>query len=441
MVLTNNEVLAPFLSDNISLRVGLNPLGMQNAATDAYANLLPGLNNVSGRIRYYSFYCWLFENYYIQNKNISLKDQREYIRKAEYLLALINAMNNDSEGIPGINYALTKIESTQQEFNLREGIYNSKGKTDKTYWQYSSGIFGQYYAGVARDLAIIGNLEGAEQLYAIKNNGDYINGKILAEAFNENISIERKNIFFECIKKEYVSRDSVKYLLQEFNMKLIPENTREQEMLIKMLLQKDYPHKDRLANNRFKTIISYLTYIEQNEEEINKTKSFPHFMYQNYINSPTDDFHQEGWYYYYINEAWQYHSLVIFDSILTLLNKEYGSQYIDMDMFVSRILTEIQGILDNYYTYRLQDFIEDIKQDKIENNINASSLLNNIILSLCEILLLFDENKDNKERLKHIKMGGISNYDRDWLIFEQSVYPFLSLPVNEFISYYIVYNN
>jgi len=42
---------------------GLDPLGMQNAGVTLYQALLPGISNVTLRMRYYGFFCWLSDAY------------------------------------------------------------------------------------------------------------------------------------------------------------------------------------------------------------------------------------------------------------------------------------------------------------------------------------------------------------------------------------------
>ena len=42
---------------------GLDPLGMQNTSVGLYQKLLPGISNVTLRIRYYGFYAWLSSIY------------------------------------------------------------------------------------------------------------------------------------------------------------------------------------------------------------------------------------------------------------------------------------------------------------------------------------------------------------------------------------------
>lgn len=60
-MLRNNIVLAPFIGENLSFSVGLNPLGIRTASEQLFTTLLPGMNVVTLRIRYYSFYCWLLK--------------------------------------------------------------------------------------------------------------------------------------------------------------------------------------------------------------------------------------------------------------------------------------------------------------------------------------------------------------------------------------------
>ena len=52
MVIANTDKhVAPYWNDGINLKLGLNQLGIRNVAEQLFAKLLPGLNNVSSRIR------------------------------------------------------------------------------------------------------------------------------------------------------------------------------------------------------------------------------------------------------------------------------------------------------------------------------------------------------------------------------------------------------
>ena len=73
-MLKNNQYYSPFLGDYKSLSVGLNPLGIRTASEQLFTTLLPGLNVVTLRIRYYSFYCWLMKCFYANRTEASRLD-------------------------------------------------------------------------------------------------------------------------------------------------------------------------------------------------------------------------------------------------------------------------------------------------------------------------------------------------------------------------------
>lgn len=71
---------APFMGDNKPLSVGLNPLGIRTASEQLFTTLLPGLNVVTLRIRYYSFYCWLLKSFYAKRTEAKKADLQRHIR-------------------------------------------------------------------------------------------------------------------------------------------------------------------------------------------------------------------------------------------------------------------------------------------------------------------------------------------------------------------------
>ena len=97
-----NTHIVPFFNKTADLKAGLNQLGLRNASEALFTSLLPGLNNVSNRIRYYSFYCWLIGEFYKNRESFTDKEFYKYIRYSEYLLALIHSRGQGVDGIPGI---------------------------------------------------------------------------------------------------------------------------------------------------------------------------------------------------------------------------------------------------------------------------------------------------------------------------------------------------
>jgi hypothetical protein len=53
-----------------------------------YRNLVPGLTNVTNRLRYYSFYCWVIDRYEATEHSGNDSKWHTFIRQAEVLYAL-----------------------------------------------------------------------------------------------------------------------------------------------------------------------------------------------------------------------------------------------------------------------------------------------------------------------------------------------------------------
>ena len=110
-MLRSNKSYAPFMGDNKPLSVGLNPLGIRTASEQLFTTLLPGLNVVTLRIRYYSFYCWLLKSFYAKRTEAKKADLQRHIRMSELLMALIHAQSNFSGGVPGITRKMSSIST------------------------------------------------------------------------------------------------------------------------------------------------------------------------------------------------------------------------------------------------------------------------------------------------------------------------------------------
>ncbi|MDA0317562.1 MAG: hypothetical protein O2784_07570 [Proteobacteria bacterium] len=62
-ILKNNEYKTVVWGSKNNFITGLDPLGLQITSEATYATLLPGVTNLTNRIRYYGFYCWLLDFY------------------------------------------------------------------------------------------------------------------------------------------------------------------------------------------------------------------------------------------------------------------------------------------------------------------------------------------------------------------------------------------
>lgn len=88
---------------------GLDPLGMQNTSVALYQRLLPGISNVTLRIRYYGFYAWLSAVYARRIGDTNPKTWQRFVRRAEALYALAAQTRGGEGGIAGILWAQRKL--------------------------------------------------------------------------------------------------------------------------------------------------------------------------------------------------------------------------------------------------------------------------------------------------------------------------------------------
>ena len=70
-------------------RSGLDPLGMQNSSINLYQRLVPGISNVTLRMRYYGLYAWLAAVYARDSgRSTDPENWKKFVRRAEALYAL-----------------------------------------------------------------------------------------------------------------------------------------------------------------------------------------------------------------------------------------------------------------------------------------------------------------------------------------------------------------
>jgi hypothetical protein len=80
---------------------GLDPLGMQNSSINLYQRFLPGISNVTLRMRYYGLYAWLAGIYAHRSGSTDIRKWQQLIRRAEALYALAAMHGKDDAGVSG----------------------------------------------------------------------------------------------------------------------------------------------------------------------------------------------------------------------------------------------------------------------------------------------------------------------------------------------------
>lgn len=418
-VIRNNQSITPFFGERLSFIRGLDPLGLQNTSDTTFTLLMPGLNNVTGRIRYYSFYSWLLDQYSKINGSTDPAIQKTFIRKAEYIIALSSQFYaGESGSIPGSNYAKTEVQNQDiQVHDLNAGIYKPDGTTANTYWNYSWGAFGQYYIGSLRDIGIVISREDSE-VYARTNSQEdhFVSGEMLADAFDSNIPTNKKELFLKCLTENSISEEQLKDLLPEFNLTHVPENTKEQELLIRLLLQKDIPLRieEEPITLRKDSIRHLLQFVASQPEKFDDRE----FIYTAYNNKGKADDKREdsllGWYYYQFNEFWHYANTSLFNGTLNFLEENYGPNWVPLNQLIDEVAN---GVLQLFVEEKLvtdinntvEAVLNHLKADEYHYMAAASKSLKaeKVFYGL---LMIFSQYLNNLEELALLKNYGDSNH-------------------------------
>ena len=167
---------------------GLDPLGMQNASVGLYQRLLPGIGNVTLRMRYYGLYAWLSWKYAKEVGSTDREDWRRFIRRAEALYALIAQQRGGEAGIAGIRWAGRKLAGASRKvIDFRD---DAESTSANRYFAVKWGAFGLAYQA---QLYEIGILTGSSEHDISIPSPDF--GEPLALAFEKELGGLSKPFF------------------------------------------------------------------------------------------------------------------------------------------------------------------------------------------------------------------------------------------------------
>jgi hypothetical protein len=362
MAYSIDEIIEPFWAKHLTERSGRDPLAIQNSSIVIYSSMVVGITNVTNRIRYMGFYCWFFDALIKKvTKTNSLIEQQLYLRRAELLLAHIMVKNFPNvTGISGTSYASRNEKS---EIDLVQGAKVKSKSEDKVYWQYSLGIFGQYYSGVMQNLDLIFHPQDEINIYTVSSKG-----KELGKAFADNIESPALEFFFESIFHGKILEASLKEL-SSFALHLIPNESPEQKLYREILFSED-EKQIRPTYNRRNTLLMLLYFLKANPNGIeNLTSSFLKDNLEKQIqNSTIENNTYTAWYLFEINEllhvsfehfhaAFQYSIEkypTLVDSTLQNLQDETAKSFMEVD--IDPKLFSIRDLIDKTDTQRLYDY-------------------------------------------------------------------------------------
>jgi hypothetical protein len=182
---------------------GLDPLGVRAPCESIYTQLLPGINNVTDRARYFSFYPWLV--WAAERHDGPLKGLPLYhtIRRADCLFTLIGLRHLTTYGTPKLHGGLIGAITLSRALNrlgeggsLRLSEFATTDATPQRYFMNKHGGLGQYYLGTLQQAGLLLDDARSGIRYTEERGGP------LAQAFDAGVDREA---FFAALEADDVT--------------------------------------------------------------------------------------------------------------------------------------------------------------------------------------------------------------------------------------------
>ena len=362
----SEDIIEPFWGAPSGRLGGRDPLGIQNSSVVVYSSLIPGLTNLTRRVRYNGFYCWLLRTIArhlteIDPSSVDSKtEQIRYIRRGELLLAYIMVGNpelGDPNGVSGSRYAREHLDDSD-DINLVLGADAENG-LDKTFWRNSMGIFGQYYLGALLQLGLVCAPGSDRNTYRCTKDGER-----LADAFEANVAGQSER-FWESI---YNNGTLQKELLQDFicfSLTTIPDGT-ELDFYRKLFFDIDSVSAN-VTYHRAETIRDLLTFIDVNP--VSRGDCSDDFLrgkfesiLENGFESATDI--TKSWFLYELNELVHSSYEAFHFGILNSLAKG-TSDPVPLSKVIGALLDDVDELSMTIGVYTMNDFDVDVRAHDI----------------------------------------------------------------------------
>lgn len=358
-ILKNNSVRLPMWGARLTFVVGQNPLGFQNASEALFTALLPSITNLTNHIRYYSLYSWLLDEYARTVRDTTIRHQQNFIRRAEVQIALLMRLHEKSIGsVPGSDHIDPWIEEIRRtggvEFSLSS--HADIGSNVRTYWQQHWGSFGTYYVGALQQLRLV--VKGTDGVYRCTEEGSYITGARLAEAFRASTDGIARKEFLTNIGNGHVASSQTEALHRTFSLKAITVAGAEHTALHALLTGPDDPLPDgadlALGSYRRRRTIRHVLRGLEHGENISDPNEFAMEVYleQGELLGERDEV-LTGWYLYMMNEFWHYGAGAMFYGLLERL-RELASA-VNLSALIHEFTTDIIDAIKLQYKVQSLD--------------------------------------------------------------------------------------
>lgn len=408
-----NSYKTPFWAKSADFIRGRDPLGIQNSSISLYSRLLPGMTNLTLRLRYYGFMLWLLSEYELLDDKSdfkkSLRGQYNFLRRGELIMAYFMANQYpDEQSVIGVNFAIRNINQYEETgyYDIAKGADKLAGTVkNSVYWDYISGAFGQYYVGSFFSLGLVESI--SDGYFKTTNYG-----LELAEAFRNTVSQEERDLLLEAVLSGKLFFENIEKL-DGFALNRNIADTDEKEFYHLMLLAKDGIDFTKISGEdtfQRKQSIKYFLIFLQNEEIENEYFNFPRFNYLKALKNGLSELSDAeiGWYYYYLNELVHYSLETVFWGML----QKMSTQTYTVKQFTEEITADVLNINSgkrNYFDGLLvSDILSDISTDlefstdvvdSIQKAVKGKESSEAISLALDLLMHLYKVNSSNVNTL------------------------------------------
>lgn len=154
-----------------SFSAGRDPLGLQAASVRLYTELLPGLTNVTNRLRYFSFYCWVVRQFELKRHSTDEGKWSLFIRRAEAIYALACQIGDSAKafGMAGSIWA-ARNTGIGAAFDFKPWT-DGPGQDDQ-YLKARWGNFGQFYIASMQEMDMLerdtGRVQAVTESYGLE---------------------------------------------------------------------------------------------------------------------------------------------------------------------------------------------------------------------------------------------------------------------------------
>ena len=438
------KLFAPFLGSTLNSINGLDQLGLNLTSERIFDFLLPGLNNVTARIRYYSFYSWFFSWYSREIRVISASEQFKYLRRAEFLLSLIGAHNHQA-GIPGILRANEIYSASGEEFNLDDGTGESSGTTEGSYWKNTRGVLGQYYVSSLHQIGIIKDQGDAPGVYVATDfkNEEKVSGKELAVAFEDSVGQEAIGLFTGIVKKKTFSKDELDKLSSAYNMLSVPEASEENKLLLQLLLNADRPGEAEKTFFRKHSIHYLLMLLNEPQNQLTNQFHLPWYAYKRKVLGNSEkETTLSLWWLFMLEQFWSVAATGILKSVLEILDAAYNGSWAVLEEFVDQLTDEISLSIQEIEPDSFKGSFEDINsigynEFDLYAEIQGKDSPTRLVAGLYLIHKILEDSRQYRDELFQLSKKHNLHTQSSFLVASFELQKMASLPISEFVRKFL----